>query len=618
MSGLSHRRAAFVAGVVACLVFANASCNRWAVDDIPVVRDNPAAHSIGAALDAAFSPYWPATPDESSAGLYRPAAVVSYAVDWTVSGGRPWWFHVVNVLLHGVVTALVVVVAGVWLPPVGALVTGLLFAVHPVHVEAVANVVGRAEILAALGLLTAVLTARRYRRAAHRGTARLWFLTTMAAVAFALLSKESAVVAVVFLALDHLLDEEPSHRPMAQLYIAVVGLTVGWFFLWRAVAGVYVTATVAANFRGLSAGGRIATMLPVQLDVVRLLTWPLQLSHDYNPQLVPQRTAFGVSALLGLMTSGAVLVLGASCVRRAPAIAFGILAAAVTYAPTSNLVFGSGIALAERTLYLAVLAPALVAGWLTVWSLRLRHRRVMILAAAALAMVYVGRTVTRTPFWRDTRTTVIEGVIQHPESFRNRIRVGRISELTGDSALALAEYLIAGELFDHEPLIANLSVPLALAMGRYRVAIDEAQRAHDLWPDHPAFVGLLIEAYRARGDSDSAMAVARTMIAAAPRSRSHAQIYWDFLEAYGAPAWRVSLAELRVDWLNFRLQAASRSIDSLPNVMASQVLDREWCLELETLWPGIRALRPSVADSLGKLVESARLLCDLPGDPVDG
>ncbi|MCH8934422.1 MAG: tetratricopeptide repeat protein [Gemmatimonadetes bacterium] len=618
MSGLSHRRAAFVAGVVACLVFANASCNGWAVDDVVIVQNNPAAHSIGAALDAAFSPYWPANPDGSSWGLYRPAAVVSYAVDWTVSGGRPWWFHVVNVLLHGLVTALVVVVAGAWLLPVGALGAGLLFAIHPVHVEAVANVVGRAEILAALGLLTAVLAARRYRRAAYRGTARLWFLATMAAVAFALLSKENAVVAVVFLALDHLLDEEPSHRPMAELYIAVVGLTVGWLFLWHAVAGAFVTTTVAFNFHGLSAGGRIATMLPVQLDVVRLLTWPLQLSHDYSPQVVPQRTAFGVLALLGLMTSGAVLVLGAACVRRAPAIAFGILAAVAAYAPTSNLVFGSGIALAERNLYLAVLAPALVVGWLTVWSLRLRHRRVMILAAAALAMVYVGRTVTRTPFWRDTQTAVIEGVIQHPESYSTRVWLGGFSELAGHSASALAEYLIAVELFDRDPLIAMVSVPLALAMGRYRVAIDEARRAHDLDPDHPAFVGLLIDAYGARGDSDSARAVARTMIAAAPRSRIHAQIYLNFLEAYGAPAWRVSLAELRLDWLNFRLQAASRSIDSLPNVMASQVLDQEWCLELETLWPGIRALRPSVADSLAELVESARLPCDLPGDPVDG
>ncbi len=155
-------------------------------------------------------------------------------------------------------------------------------------------------------------------------------------------------------------------------------------------------------------------------------------------------------------------------------------------------------------------------------------------------------------------------------------------------------------------------------MGRYRVAIDEARRAHDLDPDDPAFVGLLIDACGARGDSDSAKAVARTMIATTPRSRSAAQIYLNFLEASDAPAWRVSLAELRLDWLNFRLQTASRSIDSLPNVMASGVLDQEWCLELETLWPGIRALRPSVADSLAELVESASLPCDLPGDPVDG
>ncbi len=596
-------------------MFANASCNGWAVDDIPVVRDNPAAHSIGAALDAAFSPYWPATLDEASSGLYRPAAVVSYAVDWMVSGGRPWWFHVVNVLLHGLVTALVVVVAGAWLIPVGALGAGLVFAIHPVHVEAVANVVGRTEIMAGLGLLAAVLAARKYRRAEAPSHARLWLVATLGAVLFALLSKENAVVGLVFLALDHALDPERPRRPMGELYVTVAVLTLGWFFVWRAVAGSYVTATTAANFRGLTAMGRLSTMLPVQLDVIRLLSWPLQLSHDYNPLVVPQRTGLGGLAFLGLFSAGACLALGVACIKRAPAIAFGILAGAASYAPTSNLIFGSGIALAERSLYLAALAPALSIGWLLVWSQRLREKRVAMLAAAALALVYADRTVTRTPFWKDTRTTVIEGVIEHPESFRNHVRTGRISELTGDSTRALAEYLVAGELFDREPLVATLSVPLAIGMGRHRVAVSEARRALSLWPNQPGIARLMVDAYAAAGDLDSAAVVAESLLRATPQSRAVAQLHLDVLRRRATPPWRLAMAQARLDWLSLNLAAASRGLDSLPAIIPLGVSDPAFCLELETLWPGLEALRPAVGTRLDTSPVFAGAVCDLPRTP---
>jgi hypothetical protein len=609
---LNHRRATLLAGVAACLVFANALGNGWAVDDTPVVRDNPAAHSVSAALRAAFSPYWPDTPEEPSAGLYRPAVVASYAVDWTVSGGRPWWFHLVNVLLHGGATALVVLVVARWLSPAGALAAGVMFAVHPVHVEAVANVVGRAEILAALGILGAVLSARRFRGAPDDRVARLWFAVTILAVAFALLSKEIAVVTVVILVLDHALDAERSARPSGELYIAIGALTLGWLFLWRSVAGTYVASTAAANFRGLSAGERLATMLPVQLDVVRLLALPLELAHDYSPQTIPQRSGFGGLALLGLLTASSVLALGVSCVRRAPAAAFGILTGVAAYAPTANLFFPSGIALAERSLYLSVLVPAVAVGWALEWGLRRGHARAVLLTGGALVAVYIGRTATRTPFWKDTRATVIQGVIEHPENFRNRMWVARVSERTGDSARALAEYLVAAALFDREPLPVTRSVPLAIAMNRHRVAISEARRMHDLWPDSPDMSRWLVEAYLSDGNIDSATAVAERAIVAAPQSYAVAQIYLSVLGRRDTPEWRLLLARARVDWLSLRLESAGRRLSVLPDVLGHEPLHRDWCLDLETIWPGLVALRPAVADTVVGMVQSAGLPCQLP------
>ena len=127
-------------------------------DDRAIIASNPAAHSIPAALAAFADPYWPRG---SGAGLYRPLTILSYAVDWMVSDGNAGWFHVMNALWHGVATVLLTVILMRWLPTLAAVGAGLLFAWHPVHVEAVGSLVGRAELLAAVGIFGAVLAARR-------------------------------------------------------------------------------------------------------------------------------------------------------------------------------------------------------------------------------------------------------------------------------------------------------------------------------------------------------------------------------------------------------------------------------------------------------------------------
>src|SRR5256714_5612597 len=127
-------------------------------DDRAIIVTNPAAHSIGATLRASRTPCWPR---ESGAGLYRPVTILSYALDWSVSGGRAGWFHFINAIWHGVITVLLVTILARWLSPIAAAAAGLVFAWHPVHVEAVASLVGRAELLAAAAILGGVLSAPR-------------------------------------------------------------------------------------------------------------------------------------------------------------------------------------------------------------------------------------------------------------------------------------------------------------------------------------------------------------------------------------------------------------------------------------------------------------------------
>ncbi|KAM9327318.1 protein O-mannosyl-transferase TMTC2-like [Pholidichthys leucotaenia] len=94
---------------------------------------------------------------------FRPLCTLSFRLNYTLHGLRPWGYHLLNVLLHGLVTALVTAFSrtllggGLW-----SLLVGLLFASHPVHTEAVAGVVGRADIGAALFFLLSLLCYTRH------------------------------------------------------------------------------------------------------------------------------------------------------------------------------------------------------------------------------------------------------------------------------------------------------------------------------------------------------------------------------------------------------------------------------------------------------------------------
>ncbi|KAB0799708.1 hypothetical protein PPYR_07588 [Photinus pyralis] len=100
--------------------------------------------------------------DSGSHGSYRPLCVLTFRLNYLLGGFQPWGYHLVNVLLHCLATALLVRVARHVLPrtrsPIGPAVTGLIFATHPIHTEAVAGVVGRADLAACNFYLLSFLT----------------------------------------------------------------------------------------------------------------------------------------------------------------------------------------------------------------------------------------------------------------------------------------------------------------------------------------------------------------------------------------------------------------------------------------------------------------------------
>ncbi len=355
--------------VAALALYLPAAGYGFVQDDRAIIVSNPAAHSIPAALAAFDDPYWPRG---SGAGLYRPLTILSYAVDWTVSDGSPGWFHVMNALWHGLATVLLTVILMRWLPTLAAIGAGLVFAWHPVHVEAVASLVGRAELLAAVGIFGAVLAARREQ----------WTVSVLCAVA-AMLSKEHGVIAPVVILFDNWLQGSEARRLPLGFLVALGATTVGFLAAWF-VIGVAGAHDAAVVFYGRSTLGRLAVALPTVARAAELLVWPVSLSSDYSPQVIPAREAFSAAAALGILIAIGLAALIVWSRRRAPVIAFTAVLAVLSYLPTANLFFPSGVVLAERNLYLAVTLPAALAGTGLAW---LGAHRGLRSAVAALAVV---------------------------------------------------------------------------------------------------------------------------------------------------------------------------------------------------------------------------------------
>ncbi|MDX2192619.1 MAG: tetratricopeptide repeat protein [Gemmatimonadales bacterium] len=349
--------------LLAVLVSLTALRNQFPLDDKPIIVENPFVTTPALWRGIFTASYWPAT---YAADLYRPLTTLWLMLQRWAGSGRPEVHHAVSLLLYAVCAALTYTlcrrVAGVG----AALVAALLFAVHPVHVEAVAASVNQAElVVGALGAVMVLLWLRVRARglpspAANAGLALLYLLACG--------TKESGVMLLGLVGAAELLlvdDGTPALRRLLatrRTWLLLLLVAVAFIAARATVLDDVVGTFTAETLRGQRLGGRALTMLGAMPVLARLLAWPDDPKIDYSPTEIVRADAFGGAQALGL-----VLVLGVAATlawswRRRPAVAFGLAWFAITYFPVSNVLIPTGIVLAERTLLAPTMGLALALG----------------------------------------------------------------------------------------------------------------------------------------------------------------------------------------------------------------------------------------------------------------
>jgi hypothetical protein len=381
-------------------------------DDIPIIQDNGRVHGFDLSLvRGTFShAYWPPPFVEQ---LYRPLTLLGLAAQYTIGAGSPMVFRVVSYALYAATAVLVYRLATRVLDPWPALGVAALFAVHPVHVEAVALGVNQAELLVGL-IAVAMTTLYIDRRRAGPLRGRDWALLAVL-YGFATLVKESGLVLPLFLvAADISVLRSDKARTAASVDVrgyALLGAVAAASLALRfAAAGPSAFAVVpAADLRGLGIGGRTGVMLHVVPMWLRLFIWPQHLQADFAPGEV--LSAGMIEAQFGFVILCAFALAVVYALRRDRVLAFGLLWMAIALFPVSNIL-PTGVVLAERTLFLPSIGFMLTVGAVaqrvlsTPTTSGRRWRLAMAGACSLLVVLGLLRSVGRQAVWNTRHLTI--------------------------------------------------------------------------------------------------------------------------------------------------------------------------------------------------------------------
>jgi hypothetical protein len=481
------------------LAYANAVPNGFVFDDLTIVRDNPRLDSWGSLGGLLTANYWGDQNNDDR--LWRPLTLLSFWLEARIVGKRPWGFHLVNLLLHAAVSLFVWRLAqAVGLAAPGALTAAAAFALHPIHVEAVAGIVGRSELLAALFFLAATRAWIAWTRQGGAWLAvqsGLWLFLALGA-------KENAAVFPLIAALalwaapprggDGANNSPPRGKALWAGATAVAFALVLYVALRVAVLGAarYEPPGVLPGLLyGVDLKTRALTAAAVFARYAHLLIWPMSLSADYSYDAVPLvRTWSNGASLAGLGLIGA-LSLGALVLRRrCPPAAFGLGFYLLAFSLTSNFVVPIKTLMAERLTYLPSVGAALAlgAGFATLWrriAARPAARKGLLAAAAAVALAWEGRTVARNCDWATNETLFASGARSQPRCARVHFNLGDVCRVDRqDYVSAINHYRRALEILSGDSEAWLQIGNCQYLLGRFDEAEQAYRQALALEPDN--------------------------------------------------------------------------------------------------------------------------------------
>ncbi len=443
----SFRIQALLLVLIAVIFYCNTFSHESAFDDRMAITDNEYVQQGTAGIkdiltSDAYQSYLEQKngSNQLAGGRYRPLSLITFAIEQQIMGvsdsheqpdehekrvaAEMSVRHIVNVLLYALsLIALLIFFRKVVFPDnnVAALLSALIFAIHPIHTEVVANVKSRDEILSMLFIALTFIKSFSY-RATHK-TSDL----VLACLCFflALLSKEYAAMLLILLPLSfYIIRKDPAATSIRAVPVMLIPL--GLYLALRLSSVSAAAAGAENNIMNnpyLYANGlqKAATILLVLLDYLRLLVFPDVLIADYSYNQIPYTNFTNPLVWLSIAVYAGLIISMVAWLRKRHILCFAIAFYLVNLLLISNILFNIGAPMGERLIYHSSVGFAIAAGWLLqrgFAKLNIATISRFGLAGFMVILIVVSgfKTIDRNRDWKNDFTLSMADVAKAPNS----------------------------------------------------------------------------------------------------------------------------------------------------------------------------------------------------------
>ena len=418
-------------------------------------------------------------------GSYRPLQMLIYMLEFSLWKLDVMGYHIVNMILH-ILAALCIfwfiyILFGDLLI---ALLTGALFAVHPIHTEAVSYISGRSDSLVTVFIILSLIFYIKY---LHSGKVITYTVMLLSSI-FAVLSKENGIILPILLLLYHY-SFKKKLKPKS--FLPVVGICFFYLFLRMTVLKI----PSFQNIYPTTLSQRIPGFFVAITNYIKLLFLPFNLHMEYGYKIFNLNnpaTLFGVAIT--------VLLLSICVFRRRKKdnlVFFAISWFFIALIPQSNL-YPVNAYMAEHWLYLPSVGFFLILARGLVRLYRKNFKTLFALSIIILLSFYSYLTIRQNGYWREPIAFYERTLTFAPESPRVYSDFGVAAYNTGRKDKAIELFKKAAELKpDYTEAFNNLGA-VCSDIGKYEEAITFCKKAIELRPDYAAAYNNLGVAYNGR------------------------------------------------------------------------------------------------------------------------
>ncbi len=415
-----------ILAILSILMYVNTITHQYTQDDAIVITDNEFTKQGFAGIPAlltydTFRGFFKVDGKEKlvSGGRYRPLTPVMFAIEYQVFGDMPEMGHLLNILWFALLVLVLYLTlerfflkhdkSSHWRYMIFA--ACIIFAVHPIHTEAVANIKGRDEIVCLLGSLAALYYAIRW----YDENKKKFMVFSGLFFFLALMSKENTItfLAVIPLAL-YTFRKATISTSLKSILPAIVG-TIAFLVIRSSVIGWDMGGTpmelMNNPFLKWTNGGYVAlskmeslpTMIYCLGKYLGLLVMPHPLTHDYYPRHIDIMSWSDISVIFSTLVYLALGIYALLNLKKRSVLSFCIIYFLATISIVSNIVFPIGTNMSERFLFMPSVGFAFLAAYLG-WKGYQKYPMIIkgVFAIAMIAMV--GKTVTRNMVWKNNYT----------------------------------------------------------------------------------------------------------------------------------------------------------------------------------------------------------------------